>query len=238
MATSQLMMQTDLKTLWDMAVDHAFVRALIKGDLPHDKFRDYLVQDKIFCDTFRGFVCSILADCSDADEFETVHKHIAQLQGYKSEAEMFRQMFEKLNIVNPDLRAYPTTEAFCNFLWRVSSAGSFAEKLIVLYAVYGSYMEWADRAVTSGSIPPDEVYAHWIHLHEPKNLKPLVEWIQGKLDVLLGPSGERIASHHRQLFKRALQYEILFWDTALKPGSSLFPGEFALTHSLNRSAGH
>ena len=238
MTTNQLLQQSDLKSLWDLAVSHPFVRELVKGDLPHDKFRDYLVQDKIFCESFRGFVCSLLADCPDAEDFEAMHKLIAGLQGYGHEAEMFKEMFGKLQLVKPDLRAYPTTEAFCSFLWRVASGGSLADKLIVLYAVQGTYMEWAGRAIQTGTVPSDQVYAQWVDFHAPKNLKPLMDWIQGKLDSLLGSNGEKMTSHHKHMFKRALQYEILFWDTAMKPGSSVFPGEFGLAHSLQRTAGH
>jgi len=237
MASSKLLKQSELKTLWDMVVEHPFVESLIAGDLPHDKFRDYIVQDKLFCQSFRGFVCSILADCHDAEDFELMHKWISHLQGYGSESAMFRGMFEALKIDDRDLRPYPTTEAFCNFLWRVSSAGTPEDKLVVLYAVQASYMEWARRAVDSGPVPSDPIYAKWIDIHSPKNLKPLVDGIAEKLDTCLGVNGEKLTNHHIHLFKRALQYEVLFWDTALKPGSSVFPGEFGLTHPLQRAVG-
>jgi thiaminase len=200
----------------------------MKGELPHDKFRDYIIQDKIFCESFRCFVCQVLADCPKAEDFEVFHKLVADLQGYGHEAALFEEIFKMLNITKADMRAHPTTEAFNNFLWKVGTTGTLEDKLIVLYAVEGSYMEWAERGKSRNETPKNGVYAKWAEIHTAQNLGRLIDWVKKSLDELLGPKGEHITDTHHQLFQRALQYEIMFWDTAFMPGSSVFSGESAL----------
>lgn len=231
MSVQQLLKQKECEDLWEMSVEHPFVKQLVCGDLDHDKFRDYLIQDKLLCETLRGFVCSVLADCPDADDFEGLHKLIAELQGYGHEAELFKDMFGKLQVSKGDMRPHPTTEAFSNFLWRVSTTGSLEDKLIVLYGVHGTYMDWACRAQERGAKPGHEAYSRWIEIHTPANLGRLVDWIKRRLDEILGANGQRLTHHHMHLFKRTLQYEVMFWDSAYRPGSSVFPGEFGLQRS-------
>ena len=232
MATTQLLKSKKCTELWEHAVAHTFIKQFVGGELPHDKFRDYIIQDKIFCESLRGFVCQVLADCPKADDFEVFHKLIADLQGYGHEAELFKELFEMLNITHADLRPHPSTEAFCNFLWKVGTTGTLEDKLIVMYAIEGTYMEWADRALSSGKVPSDETYAKWLHIHTSSNLGPLVTWLRKTLDELVGTGGERLLAHHHKLFERTLQYEVMFWDTAFIPGSSVFSGEFGMAHPI------
>lgn len=232
MATSQLRKPKKCNELWEHSVEHTFIKQFVNGDLPHDKFRDYIIQDKIFCESFRGFVCQVLADCPKAEDFEVFHKLVADLQGYGHEAELFKELFQMLNITHADLRAHPTTEAFGNFLWKVGSTGTLEDKLLVLFAIEATYMDWADRALANKTLPSDETYAKWLHIHTSTNLGPLVTWLRKTLDELLGSNGERILAHHQKLFERTLQYEVMFWDTAFIPGSSVFSGEFGVTHTI------
>jgi len=231
MATSQLLKNKKCTELWEQSVEHPFIRQLVKGSLPHDKFRDYIIQDKIFCESFRCFVCQVLADCPHAEDFEVFHKLVAELQGYGHEAQLFEEIFQMLNITNADMRAHPTTEAFSNFLWKIGTTATLEEKLVVLYAIEGSYMEWADRAKksTSNAKSENDIYGKWIEIHSGQNLGKLVDWIKKSLDDLLG---QKMTDDHHQLFQRSLQYEIMFWDTAFMPGSSVFSGEFGITHPL------
>jgi thiaminase len=78
MATSQLLKNKKCTELWEQSVEHPFIRQLVKGSLPHDKFRDYIIQDKIFCESFRCFVCQVLADCPHARDFEVFHKRYSK----------------------------------------------------------------------------------------------------------------------------------------------------------------
>ena len=229
MATDRLLQGKDMKDLWEMAVDHPFVKDMTTGKLEHDKFRDYMIQDKIFCHTLRALVCSILADFTDSADFEDFHDIIAELRGYRKETQLFNDMFEALKITKADIRAHPTTEAFSNFVHRVSLSGMVEEKLIVLFAIEATYLDWAERAKRAGHVPSDPILVKWMDIHLADNLGKLVDWLKHKLDEKLGSMGERLTHHHQFLLKRALQYEVMFWDTAFKPGSSLFPGEFGLS---------
>ncbi len=217
-----------MKQLWELAVEHPFVSQLTDGSLAHDKFRDYIIQDKAFCHSLRALVCSILADCTESSDFEEFHDIIAGLRGYRKEAQLFDEMFDALKITTADLRVHPTTEAFCNFVLRTSASGTLEDKLIVLYAVEATYMDWADRATCARRVPSDKIFARWLDIHGKDNLRKLIEWIEKKINSVLGSSGEKLTHHHEFLMKRTLQYEIMFWDTAFKPGSSVFPGEFGV----------
>jgi thiaminase/transcriptional activator TenA len=111
---------------------------------------------------------------------------------------------------------------------RVSTSGSLEDKLILLYAIEASYMEWAERARKNNQVPSDPLYEKWTSLHYSDNLGRLVNWIEDKLTELLGSKGERLTHHHATIMKRTLQYEIMFFDTAYRPGSAVFPGEFGI----------
>ena len=225
MAIRALLKRKESEELWKQAAEHPFVHQLTKGTLSHDKFEDYIMQDKICCGGFRSFICNILADCPDPDDFESLNKLVAQLQGYGHEANLFKEMFDLMNISQPDMAAHPSTEAFVQFLWKVGVSGTLADKLIVLHAVVASYMEWAELAKAESRIPSDKAYAKWLEIHTAASIGQVVEWIKNRLDSIVGKNGESLTEHHHSLFQRALQHEILFWDASFKLGSSAFPGE-------------
>ena len=212
MAINALHARKSTEQLWERAVDHPFVRELSNGKLSHDKFRDYIVQDKMLCESIRGFVCGILADCSEAAEFEDAHKLVADRPGYAHEAELFKEMFQAMKINHPQTFLYPTTEAFINFLCKVGSSGTIHEKLVVLYAIESCYMEWSDRAQKRGDVPTDHAYAKWMDIHSSKNTGKMISWIKSKLNNMV------LTDHHHKLFQRVLQHEIMFWDSAFYPG--------------------
>ena len=216
MAINALLQRPQSSQLWEHTVDHPFVLDLTKGKLPHDKFRDYIVQDKILCGAIRGFVCNLLADCPDIADFESLHTIVADMQGYRHEGKLFEEMFGALKLSHHELHAHPNTVAFMDFLWKVGSRGTLEEKLVVLYGLEGSYMEWAERAHKRGDVPSDKVYAKWLEIHSGSNLGKIVEWIKSRLDKLVGNHG--LNEHHHKLFQRTLQHEIMFWDAAYIPG--------------------
>ena len=225
MAKNILLSSKKATQLWEQSIKHLFVEQFIKGDLPDEKFREYIIQDKIFCEDLRSFVCQVLADCPDAKDFEAVHALVANLQGYGHEADLFKEVFSMLKIKQGDLRPHPTTEAFAGFLWRVGTTGTILDKLVVMYAINGCYMDWADRAVANKQKPKNQTYAKWIEIHTSENMGKLVEWIENTLIGLAGKKGENLTPFHHEIFEKALKFEIMFFDTAFKPGSLEFPLE-------------
>lgn len=218
--------------LWEIAVSHPFVAQMTDGSLPKEKFFLYLVQDKLLCEVLRGFVCEVLAECPEASQFSAVHGMIANLKGYGQENELFFNLFRGLEMSGPEMGPYPVTEAFSQFLWKVGATDKLIDKLIVLYVVYALYMDFADKAASETKNMSNRVYAEWIDMHTSTNIGKLVEWIEATLDFHLDE--EDVRPEHVQLFKKTVEFEIMFFDCVFREHAIDFAcNDFEQNRSLN-----
>ena len=193
-------------------VMHRFVIEMGDGSLAVDKFRAYFLQDYVFVN---DLVAMTALGVSKAPNFTDANMLNHFLSGILNpENDLFLRAFHELGVSEEEyavVEASPTTQAFGDFMMRVSLEGTFEDILTVLYVTEGTYLDWGTRLIEAGSQPQNPIYREWIDLHGPAVLGNLVGWIGDHLDRV-DPEHRRDRIDH--LFLTALRYEYLFWEAA------------------------
>ena len=193
-------------------VMHPFVIEMGDGSLAAEKFRAYFLQDYVFVN---DLVAMIALGVSKAPNFTDANMLNQFLSGILNpENDLFLRAFHELGVSEEEyavVEASPTTQAFGDFMMRVSLEGTFEDILTVLYVTEGTYLDWGTRLIEAGSRPENPIYREWIDLHGPAVLGDLVGWIGDHLD---GVDLEHRRDRIDHLFLTALRYEYLFWEAA------------------------
>jgi thiaminase/transcriptional activator TenA len=203
-------------TDWAAATEHRFVRELGTDTLDDAAFQRYLVQDYAFVDALTslighaaGHAPTIEARVELADFLTTVGT---------DENDYFQRSFDALEVPEADRTdpaLTPTTRAFEDLIGRATWAG-YAEALAVFAPAEWVYLEWATAAAEGDR--PDRFYLdEWIDLHAIPVFREFVRWLRQQLDTVgptLSPRRERRVD---RLFRRTVELEVAFFDTAYEP---------------------
>lgn len=198
---------------WTGAVEHRFTHELAADALDDAVFRRYLVQDYVFVDHLTRLVGHA------AGEAPTVEARVELAEFLTivgtDEDDYFARSFDALDVPKAD-RHDPertqVTKAFTDLVGR-ARGGGYAEALGVLVPVEWVYREWATRA--AGDERPGRFYLdEWIDLHANEEFDTFVDWLRGQLDAVgpnLAPRRQRRVD---ELFHRAAELEVAFFDSA------------------------
>jgi len=195
---------------WAAAVDHRFVRELGDGRID-DAFRRYLVQDYAVVGELTRLVGYA------AGQAPTVDARV-ELAGFlevlgTDEDDYFARSFDELGVPEGDRtdpEHHPTTRAFVDLLGRAAHEGGYAESLAVLLPVEWVYADWA-----ASVDPPEPFYLReWVELHDGEGFHAFVDWLRGEFDDACADVSSRRAERVTDLFERAVELEVAFFDAA------------------------
>jgi thiaminase/transcriptional activator TenA len=193
-------------------VGHPFVREMVEGSLPTEKFRRYFLQDYLFVRDLSVFLSLAI---SKAPDFDAARKLSAFLNVLVTgEEELFQRSFREMGVSGKELENIeylPACRAFADYLVRLGHEGDFHEILTALFCTEGTYLDWAQRAVEDGKSPGVAAYREWIEIHADQGLADFVAWVRNTLDAA-DLEGRR--KRLEEVFRTCLRHEVLFWDMA------------------------
>lgn len=208
--TSQLRNQSAAD--WSAAVNHRFTRELVNGTIDDDVFARYLIQDYAFIETLVSVVGYAVGQAPTMAAKARLTSFLTVLTS--DENDYFQRSFDALNIPtsnwrDPDLA--PVTAEFRDFMYAATLRGDYAETLAVLVPVEWIYLTWASNA---DSRPKPFYLAEWIDLHADVDFEMFVEWLQSELDREGATLSDRQQQRVEELFHRAVELEIRFFNDA------------------------
>lgn len=206
---------TDLKEkyseLWKKSLEHPFVLELEEGSLPLEKFHYYLKQDYHYLLEYSKAIALLIAKSKNEEElrkyteilYNTIHIEIAHHKNYCKRV----GIEENLRETEP----VPTTMAYSWYLLQTAYSGTIPEILAIILPCFWVYLDISEHLETKGT---REEYKEWINTYRAEEYRELVNGLRKDFNSYLkhvdGVKLERIENH----FKRALQYEYMFWDMA------------------------
>jgi thiaminase/transcriptional activator TenA len=198
---------------WDAAVGHRFVDEIWRGEVDGNVLTTYLVQDHQFVDAFLALMGAAVS-CADRAEARVVHaRQLGVVAG--PENDFFARALDTLDVPLAE-RTYPElrepTSGFIALMDDARTSADYPSCLAVLLVAEWLYLDWATRA---GTEPPDEPLQHeWIALHSGPAFTAWVDFLRDEFDRL----GEGLDTGHRErvqeLFVRAVDLELAFFDAA------------------------
>jgi len=201
------------KHSWELSLNHPFVQGIVKGDLPLETFRYYILQDIYYLKHY-GKIHAFAA--AHADDF-AVSAMLAEKAKLTAEAELtvHKQHAQILNITEEDLKNFkpaPTAYAYTSHMYRAALSGSLAE---IVAAMLPCYWLYADIGrINKDAKPKEEIYQNWLATYASDWFQESTQEQIDLLDELALEASEKEKEKIKDQFIIAKEYELAFWETS------------------------
>jgi thiaminase/transcriptional activator TenA len=198
---------------WDAAVGHRFVREIWRGEVPPGVLSTYLVQDHQF---FDAFVALMGATVASADSVEPRIVHARQLAVVAGpENDYFARALDALDVPLGD-RTHPVllapTQGFLALMDEARLSADYPSCLAVLLVAEWLYLNWATRP--DADAPEEPIQRVWIELHRGAAFEAWVQFLRSEFDRVTLALDETGRARVRDLFVRAVDLELAFFEVA------------------------
>ena len=187
-----------------------FLKELMNGTLPRQKFLFYLEQDAIYLKEY----CKILA--AIASKLDR-NDHREALLSFSNDTIVVETAMHKLYLSEHKPTTLPTPSCllYTGHLWQQFGGGSVETALAAVLPCFWVYYEVGKFIVanqTKGANP----YQDWINTYEGDEFAKSVETAINICDDLAAASNEKVQEAMTRAFQVSCKLEWLFWDSAWK----------------------
>lgn len=199
------------KDSWEQSLNHPFVQGIVRGDLPLETFKYYILQDIYYLKHY-GKVHALAA--AQADDF-AVTAMLADKAKMTAQAELtvHQEHASILHISQEEMdtfKAAPTAYAYTSHLYRAAQTGNLAHTVASMLPCYWLY---ADIGIKNkDATPSEEIYQNWIATYAS-------DWFQDSTNEmidLLNDLAEHMNDYEKEKVKEqfilAKEYELMFWE--------------------------
>lgn len=190
----------------EACVAHPFVRGLGDGSLDEEAFKDYVAQDAFFLRAF--FSAYALAAARTVERRGVIRSLHRLLGGVLDELDLHEGYAESLGIDLVNVRPYPATSAYTDFLLRMAWTADVGEIVAAmtpcmrLYAHLGQELARDDHSRNP--------YRDWIDAYSSDEFEALAAELESLLDQLADGS-RGVATAYRY----AMRCEVDFFSACL-----------------------
>lgn len=211
-------LRADCDAVWASLHGHPFVRELVAGTLPLEKFRFYIGQDLLFLPDYTRALGLAIGRADNAD----MRLLIEQAQNVvereiESEAQLLRRVEELAEartahgLALESLPA-PATVAYSGWLLATAARGDALDVMVALLPCSWSYVEIATTLAPEAA--PHPVYREWIDFFGSDEHTGWLADRRATLDQLAAGIEESRRQRLSELFTMATRLELGFWDMA------------------------
>ena len=198
---------------WDAAVGHRFVDEIWRGEVDSDVLTTYLIQDHQFVDAFLALMGATVATADRAEARVVLARELGIIAG--PENDFFARALDTLDVPLSE-RTYPElrepTSGFIALMDTARTSADYPSCLAVLLVAEWLYLDWATRP---DATPPDEPLQHeWIALHSGAAFTAWVDFLREEFDRVTSGLDPAHRDRVQELFVRAVDLELAFFDAA------------------------
>lgn len=199
------------KESWEQSLSHPFVQGIVKGDLPLDTFKYYILQDIYYLKHY-GKIHALAA--AQADDFE-ITAMLAEKAMTTAQAELtvHEEHAEALNITKEDISNFkpaPTAYAYTSHLYRAAQSGSLAQTISAMLPCYWLYADIGKR--NKDANPNVPIYKNWIDTYASDWFQTSTKEQIDLLNKLVENESDKQKEKVKEQFIYAKQYELMFWE--------------------------
>lgn len=191
---------------WTKATTHRFVDELWKGTVEKSVLSTYLSQDALFVDTFIALMGAAVSHSDSPDARVKLARQLGLVA--TDEDGFFTRALEHLQC--KPATPLPPTKAFIDLM--NEARGDYASALTVLLVAEWLYLDWATQE--ERQTPEDWICTGWIDLHRGEWFEVWVELLKSETDRVAAASDEATRRRMGELFERAVELELEFFDAA------------------------
>lgn len=202
-------------TLHRALLDHPFNRELAAGSLGRQQFQFYLVQDARYLVGFARALAIASARASDVAD-------VAFFAGAAQEAIVVERAlhagyFERFGLTDAELADVPTSPtclAYTSFLLATAATAGYPELIAALLPCFWVYQQVGENIVAGQLAGADNPYQAWIDTYADEEFAKAVTACRDAVDRAAEAATENTKDRMFAAFRKACEYEWLFWDSA------------------------
>jgi thiaminase/transcriptional activator TenA len=191
---------------------HPFIQDLADGSLPRANFAHFLVQDRIYIESYAACLRMLSGKAPTSDIGAMLEEHAGG--AIAAESLLHDRLLTMMGIdrTHIDTVPSPTTLSYTSYLLAACALEDFLTGLVAIFPCYQIYAQVAEQLSTSAS--PDPVYQAWLENYAGSEYAEAVEQVRQVIDEL-GPTAPRHQLESLQgVYTRGAQFEWSFWDAA------------------------
>ena len=201
---------------WQASFEHPFVRALVEGSLPAEKFRFYQMQDARYLEAFAD-ACSIVATRCVRPEDKIWFVEAARV-ALVVESELHAGYGQKLGYTPEDVASLdltPDNRAYRNHMIAEAGSSTLVEAVAALTPCPWLYIDLGRHFQKTFGAPPDgHPYADWLRTYADPAFVDFVNELLERLQRFAEASDEAARVRARENFAISVRYEWMFWQQA------------------------
>ncbi|QBY00620.1 thiaminase II [Rhodophyticola sp. CCM32] len=195
--------------------DLPFNRELAAGRLSRQRFQFYMIQDALYLEQYSRALAIASAKAPDANAMEQFAR---SAQGALTvERALHEGVFQTFGIASSDAarsEPSPTCYGYTNFLLTMAHQASYEELVAAVLPCFWIYWDVGNRiAAETGPANP---YQAWIETYSDPSFGESVDAVIAINDAAADKATEAQRVAMLAAFKRSVQYEWMFWDSAYR----------------------
>ena len=199
------------KVSWEQSLNHPFVQGIVKGNLPLDTFKYYILQDIYYLKHY-GKVHAIAA--SQAEDFD-ITALLAEKAKKTAQAELtvHNEHARILNITDEDIKNFkpaPTAYAYTSHLYRATMFGHLAHSVAAMLPCYWLYADIGKK--NEHANPEVQIYRNWIKMYASEEFQNSTKQMIDLLNSLVENMNDHEKEQVKEQFVIAKEYELHFWE--------------------------
>ncbi|MBE3596499.1 MAG: thiaminase II [Hydrogenibacillus sp.] len=200
---------------WSKSLRHPFVMGIVRGDLPREKFRFYILQDIFYLKDFAKVHAIAATQSNDfritamlAEKAKSTAE--AEIGVHKTHAELLGLTHEAIEAVRPA----PTAFAYTSHMYRAAMSGRLEESIAALLPCYWLYAE-IGRTYRDAQ-PADALYQNWINTYASDWFQSSTQEMIDLFDRLAEEATEKQRERMKAHFVIMSEWELAFWEMAYR----------------------
>jgi len=195
---------------WEGSFQHPFVKGIVEGSLPLEKFKYYMLQDAYYLKHYSK-VLSIAATKAETNEEITYFLNQANYI-HEAELELHRTVFKELQVTEEEIAQFDPAPAAYNYVSHMYTAahnGDVAEAFAAMFPCPWLYAEIGQKY--KHAKPGVALYEQWIALYSSDEFAETIRYQKERMDRYAEEQPEKVAIFKRH-FEKSCYYEWKFWE--------------------------
>ena len=200
--------ETDI--YWEGSFEHPFVKGIVDGTLPLEKFKFYMLQDAYYLKHYTKVLAIAAVKSTTNEEIDYFLSQARFIN--EAELELHRTVFSELNVTEEELENFVPAPAAYNYVSHMYNAahnGDVAEAFAAMFPCPWLYQEIGEKY--RDAKPPIKLYEDWIALYSNEEFKATIDMQKQMMDRYAQAQPEKIAIF-KQHFEKSCYYEWKFWE--------------------------
>ena len=196
----------ETKTIVEKIKNHPFIQKMMEGTLDINIFKEYILQDIMYCDSF-NLCMKKLGEKLDVEEYKNKLIEFSQSKSSIIMREQYKKDFGP--IPNPEKNK--TCEKYTKLISDSVEQGSIQEGLASMLACYWVYFDVGNYIKENQKLNNDNKYQDWINNYGNPNYGIKVESYKNICDYYsnLKPA---LKDKMKKIFIQCAQYEYDFFN--------------------------